>query len=59
MRSKLSKKKDKGTGKLGYKRARIDHQDYNIIKIDQNTEKSPGDLRKLAIIEKPMKNHQR
>ena len=28
-----------------------------IIKIGQNTEKSPGDLRKLAVTETPVKSH--
>ena len=32
-----------GTGRFGNKRARGDHPNYNTIKIDQNTEKSPGD----------------
>ena len=31
---------------------------YSIIKIDQNTEKSPRDLRRLAVIQTPVKNHQ-
>ena len=34
-----------------------DHPDYCIIKIGYNTEKSPGDLRKLAVIQTPMKDH--
>ena len=29
-----------------------------IIKTDQNTEKSPGDCRRLAVTQSPMKNHQ-
>ena len=37
------------TGRLGNKRTSRDHPDYSIIKIGQNTEKSPGDLRRLAI----------
>ena len=35
-----------------------DHPDYNIIKIGQNTEKSPGDLRTLAVTQTPVENHQ-
>ena len=31
---------DKGTGRLGNKKTSGDHPNYNIIKIDQNTEKS-------------------
>ena len=45
----------KGTGRLGNKRTRGDHLDYSIIKVDQSTEKSPGDLR-LAFSEKPLAN---
>ena len=33
----------KGTGRHGNKRASGDYPDYSIIKIGQNTEKSPGD----------------
>ena len=33
----------KGTGRLGNRRTRGDHLDYNIVKIGQNTEKSPRD----------------
>ena len=29
-----------------------------ITKISQDTEKSPGDLRRLAVTQTPMKNHQ-
>ena len=34
------------------------HPDYCIIKIGQNTEKSPGDLREFAITQTPVKDHQ-
>ena len=51
------------TGRLENKRTSRDHPDYIIIKIGQNTEKSPGDLRKLAVTqnynEKPSANSQR
>ena len=36
---------------------RGDDPDYNIIKIDQNTTKSPGDLRKLSFTQTPTRNH--
>ena len=39
----------KGTGGLGNKRTSKDHQNYYIIENDQNTEKSLGDLRRLAV----------
>ena len=34
---------------LGNKRTSRDHPNYNINKIGQHTEKSPGDLRRLAV----------
>ena len=30
---------------------------YGMIEIGQNTEKSPGDLRRLAVTQTPVKNH--
>ena len=36
-------------GRLGNKWTNEDHPNYNIIKIDQNTKKIPGDLRRLAV----------
>ena len=45
------------TGGVGNKSAREDHQNYNIIENDQNTEKSPGDLRRLTVTPTPMKDH--
>ena len=47
----------KGTGRLRNQRTRRDHPDNSITKIGQNTEKSPGDLRKL-VIQTPEKNEQ-
>ena len=49
---------DKGTGGLGYKRMSRDHPDYSIIKIGQNTEKSPRDLRILVVTQTSMENDQ-
>ena len=34
-----------------------DHQNYIIIEIGQNTEKSPGNLRRLAVTQTPVRNH--
>ena len=31
---------------------------YSIIKIGQNTEKRPGDMRRLAAAQTPMRSHQ-
>ena len=35
-----------------------DHPNYSIIENGQNTEKSPGDLRKLAVTQTPVKDYQ-
>ena len=48
----------KGTGALGRNRTSGDHPNYYIIEIGQNTEKSPGDLRKLTVTQTPAKDHQ-
>ena len=47
----------KGTGGFGNKRTNGDHPNEYIIEIGQNTEKSPGDLRKL-VSQTPVKDHQ-
>ena len=38
-----------GTGRVGNKRTSGDHPNYGNVEISQNTEKSPGDLRRLAV----------
>ena len=48
----------KGTGRFENKRTSGDHPDSSIIKIGQNTEKSLGDLRRLAFTQSAVKNHQ-
>ena len=48
----------KGTGRLKNQRASGDHPDYSISKNAQNTEKSPGGLRKFAVTQTLVKNHQ-
>ena len=35
-----------------------DCPNYGIIEISQNTEKSPGDLKRLVITQTPVENHQ-
>ena len=45
----------KGTGGLGNKRTSGDHLNYCIIEIGQNTEKSPGDLKRLVVNQTPVK----
>ena len=46
---------DYGTGRLGNNRTNRDHLNYSIIEIGLNTEKSPGDLRRLAVTQTPVK----
>ena len=47
-----------GIGVLGNNRMSRDHANYSIIEISQNTMKSPGDLRRLAVARTPVKNYQ-
>ena len=35
-----------------------DHPNHCITEDDQNTEKSPGDLRRLSVTQTPVKDHQ-
>ena len=49
---------NKGTGGLGNQRTSRDHPDYSIIKIGQNTQKSPGDFMRLGFIETSVRNRQ-
>ena len=35
------------------------HPNYFIIEIEQNNETSPGDLRRLAVTQAQVKDHQR
>ena len=45
-------------GGFGNKRTSGHHSDYSIVEIGQNTEKSPGDLRRLAVTQNSVENHQ-
>ena len=47
----------KMTGGLGSKRTSEDHLNNCIIKIGQNPEMSPGDLRRLVVTQTPVKDH--
>ena len=47
-----------GTGGHGNKRTSGDHPNDSNVEIGQNTEKSPGDGRRLAVTLTPMRNHQ-
>ena len=48
----------KGTGGLGNNRKGGEHPNYYIVENSQSTEKSPGDLRRFAITQTPVKNPQ-
>ena len=48
----------KGTGRLGGRRTSGDYPNYNIIENGKNTGKSPGNLRRLAVTQIPLKDHQ-
>ena len=56
--SNSSQKLGKEAGKVGNWRTSQDHPNYWIDKIGQNTEKSPGDLKRLAVIQTLVKDHQ-
>ena len=47
----------KETGGLRNNRTGRDCLNYCIIEIGQNTEKSPGDLRKLPVTQTPVKDY--
>ena len=54
----ISKGLVKGLVNFEIKRTSRDHQKHSIIKIGQNTEKSPGDSRRLSVTQSSMKIHQ-
>ena len=47
----------KGTKGRGSWRTGWDHPDYSIVENGRNTEKSPEDLRRLAVTQTPVKDH--
>ena len=48
----------KGPGRFGIRGPSGDNPNNSIIENGQNTEKSSGDLRRLAITQSPVKDHQ-
>ena len=52
-----SQKLSKGSRRAENRRICHDLLNYNITKIGQNTEKSPGDLRRLAVTHTLVKDH--
>ena len=43
---------------FGRRRTTGDYPNYNITENNQNTEKSPGDLRRFAVTQTPVRDHQ-
>ena len=44
---------------LGNWRTSGDHPNYSIVENDQNSEKSPGDLKRLVVPQTQVKEHKR
>ncbi len=53
----IPKRIGKGTCGDDNKRMNGNYPDDSIVNIGQNTEKSPGDLRRLAVTQTPVKDH--
>ena len=53
-----SLKATKGDGKAGNRRTNWDHPDNSVVGIDRNKEKNSRDLRRLAVTQTPVKDHQ-
>ena len=47
-----------GTISTGLVKGFEDYTNYSIVEVGQNTAKSPGDLRRLAVNQIPVKDHQ-
>ena len=47
----------KKTREVGNQRTSGNHPNYSIVKISHNTETIPGNLRRLAITQTPVKDH--
>ena len=47
-----------GAGRVRNQSTSRDHPNYSIVEIGQNTEKSIGELRRLAVTQTPVKDHQ-
>ena len=47
----------KGLDGVVNRRTNGDHPNYSIVKIGQNTEKSPGDLQRFGVSLAPLKDH--
>ena len=49
---------EKGTGRVGNHSTNRDHLNYCMVEISQNTEKGPGDMRRIAVTQSPVKDNQ-
>ena len=47
----------KETRRIGDQKRNLNHPSYSIAKIGQNIKKSPGDLRRLAVTQTPVKDN--
>ena len=54
----VSQRLGKEAGRVGNRRTNRGRLDNNIAEIDENTEKSPGDLRRLFVTRTPVKDLQ-
>ena len=57
-RRTMRRTRKRGSGRLENRTTNRDCSDYSIFKINQNAQKSPGDLRTLAVTETPVKYRQ-
>ena len=48
----------KGTERVETERKNRDHPDYSSVEIGQNSERSPGDPRRFAVTQTPVKDYQ-
>ena len=48
----------KVAGRIGNKNTSRDYPNNSTVKIGQNTKKSPGDLRRFAVTQTPVKGNQ-
>ena len=53
-----NEKINKGSRRPRNNRTSKDHLIYSVIKIGQNTEKSPGDMGGVSVTQTSLKNHQ-
>ena len=58
MFGKVLKVLQRWTGRFGNRKGNRDHPKFIIVVNSQNTEKNPGNLRKHAVTQTPMKNRQ-